>query len=408
MSSYGEDYSDEERNYIDHGGASQGESDVEAHKSMSGHATVNIGGSCSSGGDGNRDEPKATASSWDVVPVWTRDWGSSGDRTENLTGCTVDHSGLENEETKSRVATGLPKEQLGISTLIHCGSPQSHWNDPVPQLKPMGNLTTAEFCDFSAVQMLRLSSATMKLFSRSPKDLLCQNSKFFDRALNGKFKEGIEQTIRLPEDTVMAFQMMLQWIYTGNITTSQDWGNNDTMITSMYLDFFKLADKIDLLGPLTPMFQKFRKCILAADANLKSAICSCSWNLNHSGTDFAMPHSADCNTVYANCSSKQSHMDILWGGTITSKHIQTAFELNPDHEVRKILAQACVNSYMLSVSMNFKFRFMKELETVGGFCQALLKEVAGTTAKNSKILDPLNGSTETTWPPGFMDRSGWN
>lgn len=29
MSSYGEDYSDEERNYIDHGGASQGESDVE-------------------------------------------------------------------------------------------------------------------------------------------------------------------------------------------------------------------------------------------------------------------------------------------------------------------------------------------------------------------------------------------
>lgn len=114
---------------------------------MSGHATVNIGGSCSSGGDGNRDEPKATASSWDVVPVWTRDWGSSGDRTENLTGCTVDHSGLENEETKSRVATGLPKEQLGISTLIHCGSPQSHWNDPVPQLKPMGNLTTAEFCE---------------------------------------------------------------------------------------------------------------------------------------------------------------------------------------------------------------------------------------------------------------------
>ncbi|PVH88242.1 hypothetical protein DL98DRAFT_628101 [Cadophora sp. DSE1049] len=414
MSSYGEDYSDEERNYIEHGGASQGESDVEGEGTGEGEGD---GGNTIASGSGGGSAGGLFVSSAHESTTKHSKLNSGGSHSWDEGGAQA--------RSQAGSSTGGTIDKKGGKELKQ---PRFIWNDSFPQVQPMGNLTAEEFCE--RLKLFRSPDATLIVGTEEvvftvPKDLLCQNSKFFDRALNGKFKEGVEQTIRLPEDTVMAFQMMLQWIYTGNITISQDWDEDMSVITGIYLDFFKLADKIDLLGPLTPMFQKFRnhlqgprswrarsdctqECILAANANLKGETCSCSSNWNRSANGVALPHSADCDMVYANCTSKQSHIDILRGDIITSKHIQTAFELSPDHEVRKILAQACVTSYILSGSMNFQFRFMKELETVDGFCQALLREVAGTIAKNSKILDPLNGSTEIAWPPGARDRSGWN
>ncbi|KAK0119124.1 hypothetical protein ONS95_007986 [Cadophora gregata] len=132
-------------------------------------------------------------------------------------------------------------------------------------MRSMADLIAEEFCErrlklFPNPNVTILVGPKEVAFTVS-KDLLCQNSKFFDhRAFNGEFKEAAERTIRLPEDTVMASQMMLQWIYTGKIVVPQEsdfWDASER--TTIFLNFFKLADKIDLLGPFSSMFQKFRE-----------------------------------------------------------------------------------------------------------------------------------------------------
>ena len=245
-----------------------------------------------------------------------------------------------------------------------------------------------------------------------PKSLLCQNSKFFDRAFNGKFKEAAEGIIRLPEDTVLAFQMMLQWIYTGNIVVPTGWNPSET--TATYLDFFKLADKIDLLGSLSSMFQKFREHLSAVAGFHTGSDCTekCTQNENRAGVSCTCAqrewgggwassnppsHSINCNIVRHNCLSPETHMDPLRHDMITSENIHVAFELRPDHEARQIIAQACVIPYMLSSTLNYAFRFNKELDSVDGFCSALLKALASSQSGQSQLFNPLT-MEHTSWP----------
>ena len=49
------------------------------------------------------------------------------------------------------------------------------------------------------------------------KGIVTQHSAFFRAACNGKFKESIEETVRLPEVDVAIFKIYVQWIYTGEI-----------------------------------------------------------------------------------------------------------------------------------------------------------------------------------------------
>lgn len=49
------------------------------------------------------------------------------------------------------------------------------------------------------------------------KDLLTKQSEFFDRALNGKFKEAEENSIYLEEESPAAFDLLVGWLYQGRI-----------------------------------------------------------------------------------------------------------------------------------------------------------------------------------------------
>ncbi|KAK6442997.1 hypothetical protein LTR95_000710 [Oleoguttula sp. CCFEE 5521] len=51
------------------------------------------------------------------------------------------------------------------------------------------------------------------------KELLCSASPFFAAALNSTFAEGLDQTVRLPEEKPEIFEWFLQWLYTGSMTT---------------------------------------------------------------------------------------------------------------------------------------------------------------------------------------------
>lgn len=51
------------------------------------------------------------------------------------------------------------------------------------------------------------------------KELLTSASPFFAAALNSTFAEGLDQTVRLPEEKPEVFEWFLQWLYTGSLTT---------------------------------------------------------------------------------------------------------------------------------------------------------------------------------------------
>ena len=54
-----------------------------------------------------------------------------------------------------------------------------------------------------------------------PTQRICEASDFFDRACNGKFKEGLTRKIHLPEITPSAFDSFVGWLYTGKIRVNR-------------------------------------------------------------------------------------------------------------------------------------------------------------------------------------------
>ena len=58
------------------------------------------------------------------------------------------------------------------------------------------------------------------------KELLTSASPFFAAALNSTFAEGMDQTVRLPEEKPEIFEWFLQWLYTGTLKTPVPRCNN--------------------------------------------------------------------------------------------------------------------------------------------------------------------------------------
>lgn len=52
------------------------------------------------------------------------------------------------------------------------------------------------------------------------KGLLTHYSSYFRTALNGKWKEGADKTVRLPEDNPDVFKVFFHWIMTGRLFTT--------------------------------------------------------------------------------------------------------------------------------------------------------------------------------------------
>lgn len=173
------------------------------------------------------------------------------------------------------------------------------------------------------------------------------------------------------------------------------------------------------------MFQKFREHLSAVGGFITRSDCTeiCTQNENRTGISYTctlrewsngwtsgnLPlHSINCNVVRYNCLSKEAHMDPLRHNVITPENIHAAFELRPDHEAREILAQACVMPYMLSRTWDYAFRFNKELDSVDGFCSALLKELASSQSDQYQLCNPLTRE-HILWPLGrSLDCGGGN
>jgi BTB/POZ domain len=53
-----------------------------------------------------------------------------------------------------------------------------------------------------------------KTSSVACRELICESSPFFEKALNGDFKEASNNEMELPEINAKIFDHFLQWLYT--------------------------------------------------------------------------------------------------------------------------------------------------------------------------------------------------
>ncbi|KUJ22424.1 uncharacterized protein LY89DRAFT_777542 [Mollisia scopiformis] len=258
-----------------------------------------------------------------------------------------------------------------------------------------------------------------------PRGLLNYNSEFFDRALNGYYKEATQDFILLPGCSIESFMLVTRWIYHAQIvlprfeitSKSSQTSNNarepqirdindeefvdsdedpawlesharDSVETrprppdtnaqkiSRLLAFLKLADRIMLLGPFDSVLMAIKELILSD----------------------------------RNC--------------LEAEHVRSAAELPAGHGARKLFAQACLRDYITSIfpkSDKDTFRFAKELEELESFSSDLFQEFNRVllekktevfsrypTRHQSVLTDPMDGSwimcrieNNEVWPKAY-------
>ena len=229
-----------------------------------------------------------------------------------------------------------------------------------------------------------------------PAALLCYNSTCFHQKLNG---DGGDARIKLedgaflvPHGSPETFELVVQWMYTSNIVlpvhdqpgsqsevaqgatpkpqnaqpktntkavdlTSEGLSPNEVKDVPMsaasraitsYLEFFKMADQIGLLGPFEILNSRVKAFLLAREHNLLPC------------------------------------------------HVRSAVELPRGHAMRKLFAQACVAPYMRDITVcgSAEFRFSAELNEIDAFVVDLFHEFNKTVRL---------GVTETAhWPAIFQ------
>ena len=88
---------------------------------------------------------------------------------------------------------------------------------------PSGLPLRTGFRSFSGVATILVGDAADKMRPETKylvhKELLTSASPFFAAALNSTFAEGMDQTVRLPEEKPEIFEWFLQWLYTGTLKT---------------------------------------------------------------------------------------------------------------------------------------------------------------------------------------------
>ncbi len=99
--------------------------------------------------------------------------------------------------------------------------------------------------------MVDLYVGSKRRHFRVHKKLLCYHSAFFDKAFEGKFKEGHEGMMYLPKDDPAAFEIFVNWLYRGSIDklpTSDDLLLVDKALKRI-VGLYILADKL-CINPL--------------------------------------------------------------------------------------------------------------------------------------------------------------
>lgn len=137
------------------------------------------------------------------------------------------------------------------------------------------------------------------------KKLLCDKSKFFDKAFNGAFKESTTGVMDLPTDDPVAFNSFVNWLYRGTLmmpnlpVLSQQGSEHDKAVSTYFktnlVPTIVLAEKLGIPGFINKVMD------YAQDAHFEAC---------------AFPDAAAVNTIYNNTLG-QSKARIFCASVIT-------------------------------------------------------------------------------------------
>lgn len=89
------------------------------------------------------------------------------------------------------------------------------------------------------------------------KGLLCYYSGYFDKALNGRFKESKQASVKLPTEDVETFQLFIGWIYTRRFDT------DDGLDYSAMCQLWAFADRREVPALMNIMIDQIRSRVVA-------------------------------------------------------------------------------------------------------------------------------------------------
>lgn len=228
-----------------------------------------------------------------------------------------------------------------------------------------------------------------------PKGLICYHSRYFDAAFHGGFKEAAEQKLIISDYSTDTFALLVQWIFNRNVVLPDadllSKAKDELAATGIeialklrytagqreprlkktkiqqniikfhqeripkLIDFLRLADEVDLLGPFSKIMHDIEKTYRANYCTLNPA------------------------------------------------HIRSVAKFPRKHPLRKVIAQACVGDYITSTlgaavhDKSLEFGFLEELDEVEEFASDLMKKFQNVMATRSQdedgvvtVIDPFN------------------
>lgn len=97
-------------------------------------------------------------------------------------------------------------------------------------------------------------------------DLLCDRLAFFKAAFTGRFKEGRDKCMDMPEDDPAAFAALVSWVYSGSLECGCDSESQDSIINEsedelLWCSLWVLADKINCDSLANAAIHTLRNCL---------------------------------------------------------------------------------------------------------------------------------------------------
>ncbi|KAL2836691.1 hypothetical protein BJX68DRAFT_34389 [Aspergillus pseudodeflectus] len=228
--------------------------------------------------------------------------------------------------------------------------------------EPIGNLLDMSYEEFAKVS-LPLYHGPMVKIKIGPtaydvsKTLLCNRSPYFAGMFNGKFKEGQEHSAVLEEiEGVVSnrsFRLFLQWLYLGRVILGKE---SPTDWISAMIEFARLADMLSISNVESQIIEHIRATILDNVPDVYSR-------------DRLVHH-------------------------MTPEHVYAATRLPKGHSVRRLLAQATIDTFLHSDTFKFSEEIREEPEFAADVLQELkvsLKSVKPESYVCIHFKEPLSG-----------------
>lgn len=191
-----------------------------------------------------------------------------------------------------------------------------------------------------------------------PKLLLCHYSDFFDCCFNGEFIEGQTQKLNLPEDEVVDFEVLLEYMLYGNMPRPLKMVEKGPAAVKRCMDFLVYADKYNL-GVI---------CDGAIYKPLKAALTE----------NYTTP------TV-------NNKIRVKGPPKITAIEIGLTFRIAPaGSSLRKLVAQASLSA----IGVHKSCKFAEQEEQIDGFASEFLQQLVSSVERLT-WRDPLTDKIRT-------------